>query len=178
VITLKLDGTPSTAAMGALEAHVAALYAKPGARLMGIVELAHIERVQPAPEADKDPSVKVKVTQLEIPNSEQVDAIREAQRALYISRTARGTLDEDHQLALAKQTIDLLGGSLAFRDVARLNAGLRTWVDYVTRVCTNEKLTAGELRHELDAIRDGLTALLQARDFDPDTGELFGPDGA
>jgi hypothetical protein len=173
VITLKLDGTPSTAAMGALEPHVAALYAKPGGRLMAIVELAHIERVQPAPEAEKEPSVKVKVTQLEIPNAEQVDAIREAQRALYITRTARGTLDEEHQLALGQQTLKMLGGSLAYRDVARLNAGVRVWTDYVTRVCANDKLTTGELRHELDAIRDGLSALRDARDVDQTTGELF-----
>lgn len=171
--TLKLDGTPGSAALAALEPHIPRIYSRPGVRVLAIAELAHIERVQPAPEADKEPSVKVRLSQLEIPNAEQVDAVREALRALYLQRTARGTLDEDHQLALSKQTVDLLAGTLAYQEGVRLGAGVRAWIGYLDRVCANEKLTAGEMRHELDAIRDGLTALRDG-DVDLDTGELLG----
>jgi hypothetical protein len=44
--------------------------------------------------------------------------------------------------------------------VARLAAGIRLALDYAARVIASEKLTASELRHELDAIRTQLGKVL------------------
>jgi hypothetical protein len=47
--TLKIVGNPASGAMQALEPHVARMYNIPGVRVMAIIELTHVERVQPAP---------------------------------------------------------------------------------------------------------------------------------
>lgn len=160
MIAVKLDTKISATASAALEPHVTALYAKPGMRLMGIIELAHVERTQPAPDSDKTPSVKVKITHLEIPNTEQEGAVREAQRALCLQRTAIGTLTADGQIELSQETLRLTGGLLTDIECARLRAALKHWADYAARVAGAGGLTISEIRHELDTVADGLHAAL------------------
>lgn len=47
---LKIQGSPGAAAQSALEPHIARIYAKPGVRVLGVLELQHVERSQAAPE--------------------------------------------------------------------------------------------------------------------------------
>ncbi len=158
--TLKVIGNPASGAMQALEPHVARLYAIPGVRVMAIIEMAHVERVQPAPGADGKPTVKMKITACEVPNAEQEGVIREAQRALYLSRTARGTLDEDGALELTKETLKHTGGLLLGIETARLRAGLEHWATYARRVADGSiRLSLTEMAHELAAVADGLDAV-------------------
>lgn len=157
---LKFDAKVSASAQEALEPHVRPLYDQPGGRRMAIIEFAAIERTEPAPGTEKEPSVKVRITGLELPNREQEGTVREAQRFLHLQRTARGTLDDDGQLELTDSTLRLTGGMLAYLETARLRAGLEYWREYARRLVHGPDLTVTEVRHEMQALGDGLTALL------------------
>jgi hypothetical protein len=77
---LKIIGKPTAAAQAALEPHIARLYASPGASVMAIIEMRHVERLQPAPGSDKAASVGMKLVGCEIPGREQEGAVREPAR--------------------------------------------------------------------------------------------------
>lgn len=167
--TLKIEGKPAAAASEALEPHVRRLYDRPGLRLMVVGELEHVERTQPAPGSDKTASVKVKFTHIEVAGADQEGYIREALRALFLQRTARGTLDDDSgQLELTPDTLRLAGGMLHAIEVARLRAGLDHWAGYARRVVHNPDLSLTEVRHELDTIAEGLTLTLSGARPDGD----------
>lgn len=157
---LKFDARVSASAQEALESHVRPLYDQPGGRRMAIVEFAHIERTQPAPGSEKEPVVRVRITGLEVPNQDQEGSVREAQRALYLQRTASGTIEEDGQLELSQQTLRLTGGMLHAIEVARLRAALAHWSAYARRVVHTPNLVDTEIRHELQTIAEGLTTAL------------------
>ncbi|GHA00970.1 hypothetical protein ACFOOM_12500 [Streptomyces echinoruber] len=164
---LKFDAKVSASAQEALEPHVRPMYDQPGARRMAIIEFAAIERTEPAPGTEKEPSVKVRIVGLELPNREQEPAVREAQRFLHLQRTAHGTFDDDGQLELSDNTLRLTGGMLAYLETARLRAGLEHWREYAQRLMRGPDLTVTEMRHEMQALADGLTALLNtARNHD------------
>jgi hypothetical protein len=169
VTQLKFDAKVSASAQEALEAHVRPVYDVPAARRLFIGEFAHTERTQPAPGSEKEPTVKVRITSLEVPNQEQEGYVREALRFLHLQRTARGTLDDDGQLELDEQTLRLTGGQLAYIETARLRAALQHWNSYARRVLHTPNLTVTEALHELKTVADGLTAALDgARDDDRD----------
>lgn len=157
---LKIDSQMHVAAADALAPHIRRVYDQPGSSLLFIAEARHIERTQPAPDSDAEPSVKVRITSLEVPNRDQEDTIRDAARALHLQRTAQGTLDEEGQLILSAGTLKRIAGRLHEVEVSRLRAGLGHWVTYAQRVKSNGKLTATELRQEMDQLADGLAALL------------------
>ncbi|MDG9703740.1 hypothetical protein [Streptomyces sp. DH37] len=169
---IKLDSQVGTAAAEALEPYVPLLYARQGMRIVFIAEMAHLERTQPAPDSAKAPSVKARITHLEVPNAEQEGAIREAMRALYLQRTAAGTFQEDGQLELSEETLRLTGGLLHAIEVARLRAGLAHWASYARRVVQGPDLTVSEMKHELDTIVGGLEATLNAARRDDDSGAV------
>ncbi|MFJ4551027.1 hypothetical protein ACIP4X_17670 [Streptomyces sp. NPDC088817] len=157
---LKFDPKVSASAQEALEPHIRPLYDQPGARRMAIIEFAHMERTEPAPNTDGKPSVKVRIMGLELPNKEQEHAVREAQRFLNLQRTARGTFDDDGQLELSESTLRLTAGLLSNIEVARLRAGLAHWREYAQRLVHGPDLTISEMRHEMQALAEGLTAVL------------------
>jgi hypothetical protein len=151
--------------MQALEPHVARMYNIPGVRVMAIIELTHVERVQPAPGADSKPTVRMKVTSCEVPNQDQEGAIREAQRALFLARTARGTLDEEGLVELDEDTLKQCAGLLMSIETARLRVGLAHWAEQARRVvATSGRLLESEIIHELRTIADGLAAVLGTAD--------------
>lgn len=158
--TVKIEGKPAATAAAALERYADQLYTNNTARLVIIAELKHAKQVTPAPDEDKDREVGVKITALEVASPEQDEALRKAMRALYVSRTAQGTLDEDMDIELSKTTLEQCGGRLLDLDVARMRVGLRHWTDYTRRVFKTDNLTVMEARHELEAILHGLEALL------------------
>jgi hypothetical protein len=165
VTVLKVVGNPSSGAMQALEPHIASLYDRPGVHLMAIVEMVHVERIQPAPGADGKPTVKMKIISCEVPSEEQEGAIRTAQRALYLARTARGTLDEDGQLQLDEDTLKRTAGELLWIECAQLRAGLRHWTNYAQRISgASAQFSTTEMAHELKAVADGLTSIVQQAD--------------
>lgn len=167
---LKFDARVSASAQEALEPHVRPMYDQPGSRRMAIVEFAHIERMEPAPGTEKEPSVKVRIVGLELPTREQEGAVREAQRFLHLQRTARGTLDDEGQLELSESTLRLTGGMLAYLETARLRAGLAHWREYAQRIVHGPDLTVTEVRHEMQALAEGLSAVLNTATDHGDDG--------
>lgn len=165
---VKLEGKVGGQAGAALEPHARSLYDRPGVRMVAVIELAHTERTQPAPDSEKQASVKLRITGMEIPAKEQEGVIREAMRALYLQRTANGTLDESGELELSKETIRLTAGMLTELETARLRAGLQHWYGYARRAVNTPNVTATEALHELKAIADGLNALLDRSAFSGD----------
>lgn len=158
---IKLDGKLATSAAVSLERYAGQLYGRPGMTLVGVVELRHVERTQPAPDEDKEPAVKLRITALEIANPEQEDTLREAQRALYLHRNAQGTLDESGDIDLADRTLKMTGGLLHAIESARYEVGVRGWAEHARRALAVNGSTANELRHELSTIAAGLERLLR-----------------
>jgi hypothetical protein len=152
--------------MSGLEPHVQRLYDSPGRSIVAIVEMRHDTRLQPASGSDAKPTVTVKITGCEVANADQEGALREAQRALFLMRTAAGTFDQDTgQVDLAEDTMRRTGGLLTAIEVAKLRAGLLHWAAYGQSVVdTAHRMSATELTHEMDAIVTGLKAVLGSAD--------------
>jgi len=168
VTTVKISGKPSTSAQEAVELYADRLYRNQGARIMVVGELKHAVRNEPAPDEDKDRSVELRITGLEVANPEQDEALRKVMRALYVSRTAQGTLDEDGDVELSATTLRLAADRLSDQEVARLRVGVRHWADYARRVFQTDKISEAELRHELEAIQSGLERVLNPGKEDED----------
>ena len=169
--TVKLDSKTSANAAAGLEPYIGQLYATPGKRVVGVIEMAHVERTQPAPDSDKQPSVKLKITHLELANPEQEEALREAMRALFLHRTAQGTLGEDGEIELTERTLERTGGLLHAVEAARLRAAVLHWREQIRRALAIPNITVAEMRHELDTVADGLSAVLRATDWDSKDGD-------
>jgi uncharacterized coiled-coil protein SlyX len=157
--TLKIQGKPAAAAQQGLEPYVTRFYDSQGIRAMAIVELQHVERSQPAPGSDKSPTVVMRISALEVATIASENLIREAQRALYLMRTAAGTIDENGDFALGEDTVKRLSGQIAEAEAARMHAGIHHWAAYAGRLEEDLKLTVAELRHELGLIATSLRAL-------------------
>ena len=157
---IKLDSHMATSARDAIDPLAGRLFANTGARILGVVELAHLERTEPAPDNDKEASVKLRITHLEIAADDQEEHLRQALRALYLQRTAFGTLDEDGEIQLSARTLELTAGVLHAVDSARLRVLLMHWADYLQRIQAVQNPTVSELRHELDTVAQGLRAAL------------------
>jgi hypothetical protein len=159
MIQLKIISKVGAAAEAALEPHIPRLYATEGLRMVAIVELKQDDKNSPSADSDTARWVKAKITHLEVPGEEQEGIIREAMRALYLQRTARGTLTEDGHIELSEETLRLTAGMLHAVETARLRAGLDHWAGYMRRLMRSGDLTLTEMRHELDTVADGLTTL-------------------
>lgn len=157
--TAKIESKLAAPAEAGLEPHVPGLYAAPGRRVVGVVELRHVERTEPAPDSDKTRSVKLAITHLEIANTKQETAVREAMSALYLHRTADGTLDQTGQLELSDRVLELTGGELHAVEAARLGVSVRHWATYADRVLSTQGITQSELRAELKTIAKALRAV-------------------
>jgi hypothetical protein len=162
VTKLKIGGL-GAAASSAMEPHIGAIYAKPGRSVLAVVELEHVERTQPGPRSDKEASVTVRATQLEVPTIAQESVVRDVLRALYLQRTARGTLDEANgTVDLETETLRLTtaAGTLHAIDAAQMRAALRHFGDQARRARHNDKATEATLRADLQAIAKAIDAVL------------------
>ena len=167
---LKVGGL-GAAALAALEPHVPSLYASPGKTTLAVIELEHVERTQPGPRSDKEPSVTVKVTHAEVPSLEQEPTIREVLRALYLQRTARGTLDEAAgTVVLEEHTVRLAVGHLHATDAAAGRVALEHFAAVARNAHNNSKATAATMAADLRGIADGIQAYLTGSSslLDPD----------
>lgn len=169
---LKFDSKPAAAAQDSMESWVRPLYDDPAKRLLFIGELAPTERTEPAPGTEKAPVVRVRIMHLEIPSQEQEGYVREALRALYAQRTARGRFDEDDQLEFAPDMLRLLGGQLHAVGYARMKTVLQRWAEYAHRLTYGPELTVAEMRHEVDLIAKGLQAELSVTEVREATDDL------
>lgn len=158
----KIEGKPAAAASAGLDPYIQPLYATPGKRVIGVVELRHVERTQVAADEDKEQSVKLRMTHLEIARPEQEESLRKALQALFLHRTASGTLTEDGELELSDQTLRLTADTLHGLEAARLRAAVAHWRSQARAAVGRQQSTAGDLMADLRAIADGLDAVLYA----------------
>ena len=156
---IKLDSTLDPGAADVLGEVARQLYDRRGRAVMGVVELTHDRRLEPAPNSAKEREVVMKVSGLELARDEQEHTLREAMRALYLHRTARGTLNEADEVELSDRTLELAAGMLHALEAARLKAVVEHYAAIARQAgATSKPLTTSELRHELAMIADGLTA--------------------
>lgn len=152
---VKLDGTPSGNAIIAFADLTNALFRKQGMRIIGVCELTHVERTEPAPDEDKEGSVKLRLTGLEIARGDQEDHLRKAMDALYRHRTASGTIDEELDPQLSERTLEMTGDLLDAVEAARLRVALTAWADNIDKVVRGN-LTAAQAVGELRTVARGL----------------------
>lgn len=160
---IKLASKVSTNASDSIARHAGALYATPGKSVVGVVELRHVLRTQPAPDEEAAPSVTLRISHLEIAEADQEEVLRQAMQALRLARTAQGTLTEDGDVELSERTLELTGDRLLDLEAARLNAACRHWAGYARNIIGMKKLTTAEARHELENIAAGLLAAVGIR---------------
>lgn len=149
----KLGGNASVA----LHEIVSPLYNNLGMRIVGVVELAAVERAQPAPDEDKDASVTVAVKHIEIARGDQEHHLRQAMAALHRQRTAVGTLDDGMEVTLSERTVERCSGVLDAVEASRLRAALLAHSDYIHRVLMGD-LTLTQAKEELRTVQRGLEA--------------------
>lgn len=127
------------------------LYENPGSSVMAVVELRHVDRVVPADGvSEKDPRVNLRIDALEVaPAGGPEDTLREVERALYVARTAGGTLGADDDIALAEQTMANAAGLISGHEVARLRVLLDWVLDRVGGVVDNERLPHADAKLEI-----------------------------
>lgn len=153
--TIKLDTKLNGSATIALDELVSPLFANPGMRFMAVVEFAAVERTQPAPDEEKDASVKVAIKGIEVGRGEQANHLRTAMAALHRHRTATGTLDDEMGVNLSDRTVELTGGVLDQVEAARLRVALVAHAEYISRIERGD-MTLSQMRAELRTVRQGL----------------------
>lgn len=158
---IKLDGQPAASARAALEPYAEALYADQGMHLVGVIELTHLERTEPAPDAQRERTVRLRITGMEVARGEQEHALREAQRALHLHRTAYGSLTEHGDVELSQRTLELTAERLHAVEAARLRTAAVHWHDYLRRLLSRaDAFSKAEVLHEVDLVARGLSAAL------------------
>ena len=94
---VKFDSKVLTDVAEALEPFSEEMFKQRRGRWMAVIELAHVERVEPGPDEDKQPAVKVRVTSIEVAGDEiTAGRLRSQQRDMYDRRTSGGTLFQQH----------------------------------------------------------------------------------
>jgi hypothetical protein len=97
---VKFDSKVLTDVAEALEPHTEEMFKQRRGRWMAVVELSHVERSEPGPDEDKNPTVKVRVTSIEVAADEVTRGrLRSVQREMYDRRTSGGTLFENDEVA-------------------------------------------------------------------------------
>jgi hypothetical protein len=90
---VKFDSKVLTDVAEALEPHATEMFKQRRGRWMAVVELSHVERTEPGPDEDKQPTVKVRVTSIEVAADEITGGrLRGLQREMYDRRTSGDTL--------------------------------------------------------------------------------------
>jgi hypothetical protein len=93
---IKFDSKVLEGVAESLEEHADTMFRQRKGRWMAVVELAHTERIEPGPDEDKNPSVKLRIVAIEVADNDFSDErLRELQRGLYRQRTSGGTLDAE-----------------------------------------------------------------------------------
>lgn len=155
--TVKLTGKPTAAVSQMLGEHADWLYNNPGGRLVAVVEFQHTDRTEPAPDAsDKDRSVNLRMSMLEIASDEQAEVLRKAARAMFTIRTTTGTLDPEGEVEMSQVVLSQTVGETALREAIRLRIAADTWAQRAREAATLREPSVSELRHELEAIAQGL----------------------
>ncbi len=123
-----------------LDKYAPALYERPHS-VMADVELMPVDRVTPVDaDSKKDPLVRLMIRSLEVaPGGGAESTLRDVHRALYVTRTANGTLGSEDELAGAEQTLEHAGAVLAEHEAVRMRLVLDVLIDSVAGVIAHPK---------------------------------------
>jgi hypothetical protein len=157
---IKVQGKLGANAAEAISRHAGPLFARLGATRLAVVELRSAERMEPAAGEDKEQSVTLRVSALEVANADQEDILRKVLHALYTQRTAYGTLTEDGDLEVSEGTLERAGTDIMLADVARLHAGVAAWIDEGRRILGRAKISGSEMRLEFDRVLKGVKEVI------------------
>jgi hypothetical protein len=95
---VKFDSKVLTDVAEALEPFATEMFKQRQGRWMAVVEFGHVERNEPGPDEDKNPTVKIRVTTIEVAADEITRGrLRGLQREMYDRRTSGGTLFEEDE---------------------------------------------------------------------------------
>ncbi|MFJ6061643.1 hypothetical protein ACIQHU_01240 [Streptomyces tendae] len=95
---VKFDSKVLTDVAEALEPLATEMFKQRRGRWMAVVELAHVERTEPGPDEDKQPTVKLRITGIEVAADEITGGrLRGVQREMFDRRTSGGTLFEGNR---------------------------------------------------------------------------------
>lgn len=151
----KLTGQPAEAVAGVVDR----IYGNPGSSFMAVVEFKRKRAVEDE-EDGQDNSVLCRVAGLEVGSQgSQENTLREIQRALYLARTAEGTIGANDDIQLARQTVELASGLVQGEEIARLSAGLDHWAGVARDLASNTGLREMDIRKQLGELAAGLAAV-------------------
>lgn len=171
---LKLRGVAGSAS-GSLDPHIPGIYGNPNARLLALVELEHVERTTPAPWSDTDPSVTVRISQIEVPGPAHEDTLRDLLRALWLVRTVPGTFDEISGRVQIDEAQAKIAGAPALimsGDAIDARFMLRQVREHLSILATAGPATTERQRtKKLNALHDMVDAFLQTGTRDPHLGQ-------
>jgi hypothetical protein len=92
---VKFDSKVLTDVAEALEPLATEMFKQRAGRWMAVVEFGHAERTEPGPDEDKQPTVKLRITGIEVAADEITGGrLRGVQREMFDRRTSGGTLFE------------------------------------------------------------------------------------
>jgi hypothetical protein len=162
---VKIQGKLPAAVVEVLQPLAGHLYNTPGGRWMGVIELHHADHNDPADDAeDIKRAVTLRLTHLEMASdAKQEDVLRDVLKALWLHRTATGTLLEDaDDVELSPNTLEMAAGMLHALEAARLRVALNHWAEHA-RTAASALAIAGkqsDMLRELRKVADGLAAVL------------------
>lgn len=157
---VKIDSKLNTHAENALVPWANSMFSKRDGHWMAVCELAHVERSEPGATEDKEPTVKLRMVHVEVPDGQHADDLRDIQHALYVLRTKGETLDdvepgdaEDADVLFSRAK----DAAAVAADNAHLLRTIKMTADYADRVLSDGRpIDLDELRNALDGIRDRL----------------------
>lgn len=177
-IVIKLEGGKLNAgAADALGPFAERIFTVSGTRIMAIIELQRAGSYEPDPSLGDDrkqPWVGLRTSLVEIVDPDDHDsdeALRKAQQALKLRRSAIGTLLEGGDVELSPTTLSQTAGILAAIEASKLRAGIKTVADNANAVLTGD-VGVERLRDELQAVRDTLWSIARVvQEFDGDEND-------
>jgi hypothetical protein len=165
--TAKIAGTAGASAIAGLAPYVDDLYDHPGKRVIIIGELRHVEKTVPIDDTEREPSVKLMLTELEVASGNKEEPVRDALVALYQHRTAHGTLTEHGDVQIAEATLRSFGGDVHAIEAARLGVAIKVLREHAVDLLANPDISTGQLRNNLRKLINRFDTVMQGGEVQP-----------
>lgn len=119
--------------------------------IMAVLELVPEERVVPLDAAaEKDATLKYGFGPVEVALTPEIEGVlRDVHRAMFITRTANGTLTTEDEVKLSEQTLTLAADLMASHEAARVRVVLDWLLNTVDKVLGNDKLRPADVKLEI-----------------------------
>lgn len=149
-----LDGRMKGQSSEALDRLAEYLYENPGTKLMGITEFGVSFCGEPGPDVQGDRLVRLRLVGCEVGAGDQEHTLRTAQRALWLQRSATGTLTEEGDLQYSQAVLDSLDDHIDASEAVRLRVAMDWLTGKVSELARNNRHDDGHLRREMKKVAD------------------------